>query len=438
MNKRLQFGRASSILVSLPAVALWLILCVAAAVGDLLVLSAAFAFLFLLSGAAFLWGARSIRHVTLEVDFSRTRLYPDMETTFSYTVKNDKLLPLIWLELSQGIPERDCLTPDETFERYACLSGEAQGRESTPDTADRPAPDAYRRTFSFVMGHETLTLRSVWTARRRGVYRMDRLMLRSGDGFGLSQVEAPCPPSKLPQVLVYPRSVPVDISLFLQEQWRQSAGSAGYQEDMAVLRGLRPYQPSDSWKRINWRMAARTQELKVNFYETIQPLSALFVLDGESFCGLSTDYAELEQALELLGSVIARLFRRGVTCGLALPASRRYSAVTLPPVEGRSAAELLGLLAGYDCLAQHLFAENGDRLEQCAPSRFDERAVLTAASEAGRVYLITCAPDGPVHGLVGRLGATRVTVFAAAGVASSADPDLRVVPLRRLAKGAAV
>ena len=142
MNKRLQFGRASSILVSLPAVALWLILCVAAAVGDLLVLSAAFAFLFLLSGAAFLWGARSIRHVTLEVDCSRTRLYPDMETTFSYTVKNDKLLPLIWLELSQGIPERDCLTPDETFERYACLSGEAQGRESTPDTADRPAPDA--------------------------------------------------------------------------------------------------------------------------------------------------------------------------------------------------------------------------------------------------------------------------------------------------------
>ncbi len=140
-----------------------------------------------------------------------------METTFSYTVKNDKLLPLIWLELSQGIPERDCLTPDETFERYACLSGEAQGRESTPDTADRPAPDAYRRTFSFVMGHETLTLRSVWTARRRGVYRMDRLMLRSGDGFGLSQVEAPCPPSKLPQVLVYPRSVPVDISLFLQD-----------------------------------------------------------------------------------------------------------------------------------------------------------------------------------------------------------------------------
>ena len=101
-------------------------------------------------------------------------------------------------------------------------------------------------------------------------------------------------------------------------------------------------------------------------------------------------------------------------------------------------ALLLGLLAGYDCLAQHLFAENGDRLEQCAPSRFDERAVLTAASEAGRIYLITCAPDGPVHGLVGRLGAARVTVFAAAGGASSADPDLRVVPLRRLAKGAAI
>ena len=206
-----------------------------------------------------------------------------------------------------------------------------------------------------------------------------------------------------------------------------------------MLRGLFACQPSDSWKRINWRMAARTQELKVNFYETIQPLSALFVLDGESFCGLSTDYAELEQALELLGSVIARLFRRGVTCGLALPASRRYSAVTLPPVEGRSAAASCSACSRATTAWRSICSrKTATGWNSARPSRFDERAVLTAASEAGRVYLITCAPDGPVHGLVGRLGATRVTVFAAAGVASSADPDLRVVPLRRLAKGAAV
>lgn len=433
MNKRLQLGRASSLLISLPAVLLWLVLCILSAIKNYLALSAAFAFVFLLSGSALLWGANAVKHVSLSVSCSRTRLYPGMTSVFSYTVKNDKLLPLVWLELSQDVPERDCLLPDDTLERYSLLS-------STPQSDDTDTKitttEAYRRTFSFVMGMETLTLQSVWIAQRRGVYHMDRLLIRSGDGFGLSQVEAPCALKQLPYLVVYPRKVAVDISPFLREQWQNSTGSAGYQEDMAVLRGLRTYQPHDSWKRINWRMAARQQELKVNFYETIQPLSVLFLLDGESFCGLSEDFAELEQALEILGSVITQLFHKGVLCGLALPASKRSKAVTLAPVEGRSASELLGLLAAYDCLAQRLLNEAGDRTEEYAASHFDERSILSAAAEAGGIYLLTCAPDGPVHKLIGRIGASRVIVYAAGGCGASADPDLRVMPLSRLLKGA--
>ena len=45
----------------------------------------------------------------------------------------------------------------------------------------------YRRRIIFLMGMQTLTWDTVWTARRRGIYRPGRFTLRSGDGFGLTQ-----------------------------------------------------------------------------------------------------------------------------------------------------------------------------------------------------------------------------------------------------------
>ena len=117
------------------------------------------------------------------------------------------------------------------------------------------------------MWHQTLEWDSCWTARRRGIYPLDHVLLRSGDGFGLTQIEKPYPVERSPVFVVYPRIVPVRTDLFLQNLWDAKSGAKGYFEDPNVIRGERAYQSTDPWKRINWRMAARKEELEVKLYE---------------------------------------------------------------------------------------------------------------------------------------------------------------------------
>lgn len=418
----------SSLLVSLPAVFVWLALGLLCAAIGYHLLMGIFLFLFLLSSSARLWSRRAMHGVSLEIRCETCRLFPGMETEVRYTVKNEKLLPLIWLELSQNAAEQDSIVPDDSFERYTY-------RPSSEEEAI--AIEGFRRTFSFVMGFETLTLTGKWTAMRRGIYKPDKLLLRSGDGFGLTQVERIYPGEKVPEFVIYPRRVPVDVSLFLRSDWERSAGSAGYAEDMTILRGLRPYQANDPWKRINWRMAARQPgELKVNFYETVQPVTALFLLDGESFCGLDQEDTLLEDALETLASVISQLFSRGVACGLLLPESRRFPPVSLPPSENRSAAELLYYLAGYQYKGERVIDKDGNVTDVFVPSRFDLATVAAASSVSGIVSIVTYDPDGLSTRLMDRLGNRGITIFSQ-GKTACTDPERKVLPLSCLREGGA-
>jgi len=416
----------SSPLATPVAVVLWLVLGAVCIALNLRVLGGAFVFLFLLCGAAMGWGRRAMKGVSLEGRCDKRLLFPGEETDIDYTITNDKLLPLVWLELCQDAPERDCLTPDDSFERGEIID--------TGEEAAEPRP-VYRRSFSFVMGHETLTLSSRWTARRRGVYRPKGLRLRSGDGFGLTLMERRSAEERLPELVVYPRPVDVDVSLFLHSYRQQPSAALGLTEDLTVLRGLRPYQTTDSWKRINWRMAARQGgALNVNFYETVQPVQVLFVLDGESFYD-PKDETPLEEALEILASVIRELFARGIGCGLCLPKSRGRKALSLAPGEERSAAELLYYLAGYSCLAELVRDKEGTPTGAYQPSAYDLAGVAGAVSAAGIVAVLTRSPDGLSPALLRRLGDDPM-IFSA-GALTARDAELHLLPLQRLRRGGA-
>lgn len=414
----------SSPLAAPAAVALWLGLGALCIVLNHRVLGGAFVFLFLLCGAAALWGRRAMKGVSLEGRCRKSLLFPGEETEIEYTIVNDKLLPLVWLELCQDAPERDCLTPDESFERREAIDTQEEGAQPYP---------VYRRSFSFLMGYETLTLSSRWTARRRGVYKPRRLLLRSGDGFGLTQMERQSPAERLPELVVYPRPVEVDVSLFLHSYRQQPSAALGLTEDMSVLRGVRPYQTTDSWKRINWRMAARQPgELNVNFYETVEPVQVLFVLDGESFHDPKDERA-LEEALEVLASVIRELSARGIGCGLCLPQGKNRGAVCLAPGEGRTGAELLYALAAYDPLAELQRDKEGNPIGGIVPSRFDLAGVASAASAAGIVAVLTRAPDDLPPALLRRLGDDPM-IFSA-GALTARDSEMHLLSLQRLRKG---
>lgn len=418
-----KLSKNSSLLVSTPALFFWLGLMLLSAFAGYTVLAGLFLFFLLLFSFARYWASRAMDGVRLEVNCSRLRLFPGMDTDIEYTLSNDKLLPLIWLELSQQAADNGCLQPDDGFEAYTYLKDAVEAVKEI---------SAYKRSFSLVMGYESISLKSRWQAQRRGIYCPKELLLRSGDGFGLSQEEKYYPSELLPEIVVYPRKVPVDASLFLRQDWDKSYGAAGYREDMSVLRGIRPYNSSDSWKRINWRMAARQPgELNVNYYETIQPATAMFVLDGESYCG---DSEALEQALEILGSEIELLCSARVNCGLCLPCSKSFGAVNLAPELQLPAGELLYYLAGYDCVAEPLRDKDGRKTGEYVPSAFVLPELARSCADAGSIALITNKPAELSAALLDRLDRSRLIVFSSSELACP-DKEIRLMHISALRKG---
>ncbi len=347
-------------------------------------------FLGLLGLSSRLWGLASLNKVEVSVSGAHPAMFAGEEVSLRYTVENRKLLPLTWLELCQDLPPNSCLVPISGFERYDLTFMEAQEEKSA----------LYRKRLAFLMGDQSLSWGSRWRAERRGIYQLGKLYLRSGDGFGLAQSAAERRMTNPPTFVVYPEMITVDVSSFLKNLWSGQTGANGYFEDVTVLKTVRSYQNGDSWKRIDWRMAARQEDLQVKQFETIQPQTIQFIVDGASFLGLSPDNDELEQALSVLASVLVKLEERGVRCGLSLPQTAAAPNLDLAPDDkSLTLQDLLFQLAGFDGnTATELFG--GDTL-------------ATLQNTVGQMYLLSHsggrAGCGP---LLRQLDLRRLTVLA--------------------------
>lgn len=306
-----------------------------------------------------LWGFYALKNVEVSVQAERETISAGQSVTIHYTLHNDKALPLVWMELCQDVPVRGCLVPDGSFQLRTFSEEEAAytGRK-----------DAYMRRFSFFMGWSELSWDTVWTGERRGVYRPRKFVLRSGDGFGLTQSTGEVTGLADRVLVVWPKIVPVETWPFLRHVWSGSAGKAGWSEDPTVIKGVRAYQPGDPWKRIDWRTAARTDELMVRQFDTVTPLSVLFVLDAVSL-------EDKEEGISLLASLILALERSGVECGLALPATKQRGPLLFRPEDSAVTA------------AQCLFALSEFEVET-ATKRFDETAIMACAAGTGQVWIV--------------------------------------------------
>lgn len=332
-----------------------------------------------------LWGLYALRGLEAEVLPSHETLSVGQSVTVHYTLKNNKALPLIWAEVCQDVPARGCLAPDDSFRMRRFSEEEAQhtGRA-----------EAYMRRFAFVMGMSELSWDTEWTGVRRGVYRPQDLVLRSGDGFGLTQSAGTVSGLHGRMLVVWPRLVPVDTGPFLRHVWTGNTGRAGYQEDPTVMRGERAYQPGDPWKRIDWRTAARTDELMVRQFDTVTPLSVLFLLDAASL-------SDPEEAISLTASLIRALSVQGVDCGLALPATNERPPLLLRPEDPAVTPErCLFALSEFDA--------------ETAGARFDEAEVCQTAAQSGQVWLVAeSAAKTRCAALAGRLSASGLRLLAA-------------------------
>ena len=418
MDDNLLIETRSSLFVSPGALVLSLVLSVTCAILDRPELCAAFACLFFLCLAARLWGQHTLRKVTASCFGEPAALFPPGQVTLTFRIRNNKLLPLLWLEVVQKLEADAPLLPADPEEvaHLTVTDGEGSRQETY----------LYKK-FTFRTGREELLWESPWQACRRGIFHPGQLQLRSGDGFGLMQSQQTLD-SQAGVIAIYPALQPVDTALFLRDTWETASGARGYLEDPTVIQSTRGYTPQDSFRRINWRLTARTQETMVNTYETILPKAACFILDGESFNGITPQTEALEDTLSILASLVMSLTEAGLSCSLSLPRSRTMPAQDLA---GVSREEILRALAGYQ-LRPLVQPEDPDLPPYARPSVFRSDRLLTGTA-AGRLYYL-CSSVDALHSqpLLHRLDPARTLLLPYRDPAPGQATLFSTVPLTSL------
>ena len=416
-------GSRSSLLVNVPALAALLLLGVLAAFFRQQVLAAVLLLVFLFAGASRLWGMASARGLTVSASPAVSGLFPGEKADLEISLSNGKLLPLVWLELFFPLPPSLCLVPEETRKAEEWEVPELkEAGYSTEQVGEIRIPG--------LLWYESRTVKTRWKAQRRSVCTTAGWMLRTGDGFGLTQTERSVCADRPQRIAVYPRRVDVLPDLFLRSLWNADTGARGVLEDPTVIRSAREYQTGDPARRINWRLIARGLPLMVNCYEEILPRSVHFLFDGESFSGPQKHREEMEEALSILGSELLRLQEARVSCGLSLCRGTGGPAVNLfPPCE---LPVLLTALAAYEP-EEDLW---NPELERFVPRKpfFDAPPLWESAQKVGRFYYIvydTKALTGRT--LLNRLGCTTTTVLT--WEESGPYQDFETVGLRSLKKG---
>ncbi len=392
--------------VSAGALALLLVLTVLASYYQMGSLPAFLLLVFLLALLSRIWGKRSLHRLELNLEGKSCQGFPGETMEFALTVDNDKLLPVIWLDVALPEPPRGCVA----------LEG------------------GFRRKFTWLMPHQTLRWPCRLEARRRGIFRVYQVEVTSGDGFGLS-VEFQTRILETPaSFVVYPRLVPVEVSRFLREYSELERGNQGTQEDVTLLKGSRAYQPGDAGKRINWRVLARQSELVVNIWETVQPRNVCFLLDllsftrwreeeqnGEKVPVLAEFHEEqMEEMLSLTASCMVALSERQMLCGLVLPTIGKQEGRFLTPSSlDAMVPELLTELAALEYAGEFCF--------------LPEEAVLAAGQRMGRLYVVAECPGSlSCRPVLERLEEKRVRLLTASREGERPGMDFRLWEAREL------
>ena len=303
-------------------------------------LEALLAAVLILSLLAYFWGRKSLSHLDIRTEEPQCRSFPGDEPEVTVTIKNDKFLPLVWLESRFPLLEEGPIAAPETDEEKSAL----------------------KSRFLWLMPRQSLTFTQKAVAKKRGISRYETLSMSSGDGFGLSSLTNAVPLAAPFRFIVYPAIHDVTISPIENRLRELENHRNGYYTDPTLISTIRDYQPGDSMKNISWRQLARTGNLQTNVHESMRmsrfcliPNLHSFVyyqkqtVDGNEKLVKLLHTEELEKMLSLLASIVVRAQEQGILCSLVLPAIGPSPArILIPESLSTQVPELLTALAELD------------------------------------------------------------------------------------------
>jgi uncharacterized protein (DUF58 family) len=276
-----------------------------------LALVAAVAATFLVVDLAFLAGCLLLvgligrlwsRLALVGVQFSRQilaqRAFCGDDVELEAVLANPRPLPLPWLEVWEQLPL--ALDPEGTLERSFAQPG-----------------SVWVQSGLSLWPYQRLRWRRRLHCRQRGVFRLSQVRVRTGDPLGFFECEKTVRAIREPEILVYPRVVPVRrLALPLHHPSLDVVSSRSLVTDPTRTATVRDYRPDDPLRLIHWPTTARRGAMQVRVLEPATSLHVSLVIDVRGFAFGIYRGALLELTLSALASIAVYLQDAGFPVAL--------------------------------------------------------------------------------------------------------------------------
>lgn len=161
--------------------------------------------------------------------------------------------------------EIESLDVEIAYAQEDALVGVTLNNPSTQDSyqldiyfLEREKPNQSVVTESLIAAQQKMTVPIKWKSSERGYVDLPRLILLSRFPFGILRAWKTFSSSE--KILVYPSRTGM-------AQFPTSATSGNDQGNLGLFRDHRPYQSTDSPRRVDWRATAKYQNLLVKNFE---------------------------------------------------------------------------------------------------------------------------------------------------------------------------
>lgn len=292
--------------------------------------------------AARLWDKYSFSRVVHGRIISRNRAFIGDTLEYSVTLSNDKILPLIWVDILDPFPN---------------------GLELAGGTLRGNHLDGNRHhsITTSLLPYQKVSWKYSLKCNARGYHRIGPVRLRSGDIFGFTSGETYL--SSMGHVLVYPRIIDLDELVFpAQHPLGGTKGQRPLNQDTSRFLGQRDYQPTDPMKYIHWKATARKGSLQTKVFDPVVSLNVLIAMNGSTnqYPWQGSNRAFFERTVTAAASVASYCDQRGYSFGLASNAVSSYSSKWLSVPLGASPSQLTQVLDGLARAAPYVVTSLAD------------------------------------------------------------------------------
>ena len=357
-----------------------------------------------LSLAARIWERFAFRSVTHSRSISRQRAFIGDTVEYSVSLDNDKVLPLIWVDIQDSFPDGLDLTG-------ATMRGTGleANRQHTITTSMLP--------------YQKATWKYSLTCSERGYHRIGPVRLRTGDIFGFSSAETRY--TKFDHILVYPRVLDVENLVFPPEHpMGEIRGSKPIYFDTSRVVGQRDYQARDPMKHIDWKATARAQRLQTRVFEPVVSLNMLIVMNGATreHSWQGSNRRLFERTVTVAASVASLADRRGFSYGVVSNAVASYTGKWINVPIGASSSQLSMALEALAMAAPYVVAPLADVVNS-------EKDSLPAGTT---IILVTSSlSDSLLEDIAGMRdhGCPVLVLFSGDGLPDRDLGDIKVIPM---------